>query len=92
MIATDMIWLDPTKAVCVGLQYSWSGAYPYPLQAKRIKHPDLPGTRWMRRAKKGTSQMFYSLIRDARYSRDDCYLLPTQEQWDCHQQKLAEAA
>jgi hypothetical protein len=86
-----MIWLDPSKAVCVGLRYSWGG-YQYPLQAKRIKHPDLPGPRWMRRAKKGTSQMFYSLIRDARYSRDDCYLLPTQQQWDERQQRLLAAA
>ena len=90
-LMTDFIWLEPSKAACVGLAYDWGGHYPYPLVAKRIKHPDLPGTRWMSRTKKGTGESFYSRSTRTNHSHADCYLLPTQAQWDARQQRLGAA-
>jgi hypothetical protein len=82
---TAFVWLDPSKAVCVGLSYS-DGL----LSAKRIKHPDLPGVRWLSVNAKRTG--YYSRKTEGN-GYATCFFLPmSQSQWDERQERIAEAA
>ena len=46
----------------------------------RVRHPDMPGVRWLHKSEKGTG--FYS-----RNVAAVCYFLPTAEAWEKYQQR-----
>lgn len=91
---TDFIWLDPAKAEVVGLSgYRTDTRTETCWRAKRIRHPDLPGVRWMRLNQKQSG--WYSRYTQALAyggSIAEVYFLPTQKAWEQRQQRLAEAA
>lgn len=88
---TDFIWLDPSKAEVIGLKYDeWLHLGPV---EKRVRHPDLPGVRWMSRSRKGNG--WYSRYTQALAyggSLAEVYFLPTKQAWEQRQQRISEAA
>lgn len=77
-----LVWLDPAKAAVVGLRYDGAGL---------VKHPELPGARWLNRTKKRTG--FYSRSTGgSRWNRGDLFFLPNMDVWRRYQERQQEDA
>lgn len=89
---TAFLWLDPSKAEVVGLSYPDHSTQTETFwRNKRVRHPDLPGVRWLGLNKKRTG--WYSRSTEgARWSTATCYFLPTAQAWARYQERQQEAA